>query len=77
MIDTLGWLLVEFGDTNRGLVLLQEAATRAPHIAEIRYHMAAALAKTGRRDEARKELERLLRADSAFPAVDRSKGFIE
>ena len=57
IIDTLGWLLVEKGDHQRGLVLLQEAVTRAPHNAEIRYHMAVALAKAGRSEEARRELE--------------------
>jgi len=66
VIDTLGWLLVQNGDTNRGLVLLQEAATKAPHIPDIRYHMAAALEKAGRRDEARKELDRLLKSNKTF-----------
>jgi putative PEP-CTERM system TPR-repeat lipoprotein len=72
VIDTLGWLLVQNGETNRGLVLLQEAATKAPHIPDIRYHMAAALEKTGRRDEARKELDRLLISNKAFPERDKA-----
>ncbi len=50
----------------RGLVLLQEAATRAPHIAEIRYHMAAALVKVGRNAEAHKELGRVLKDHADF-----------
>jgi len=73
VIDTLGWLLVRNGDTNRGLVLLQEAATKAPHIPDIRYHMAAALDKAGRRDEARKELDRLLKANKTFPERDKAE----
>jgi tetratricopeptide (TPR) repeat protein len=72
VIDTLGWLLVQNGETNRGLVLLQEAATKAPHIPDIRYHMAAALEKAGRRDEARKELDRLLKSNKAFPERDKA-----
>jgi Tfp pilus assembly protein PilF len=65
--DTLGWLLVQYGDTNRGLVLLQEARVKAPHIPDIHYHMAVALYKSGRTGEARKELDRLLRTGQAFP----------
>lgn len=73
VIDTLGWLLVQTGDTNRGLVLLQEAAMKAPHLPEIRYHMAAALAKAGRREEARKELDRLLKSSKTFPERDKAE----
>ena len=67
--DTLGWLLVRNGETNRGLVLLQEAAVKAPHMPEIRYHMAVALAKAGRRDESRKVLDRMLKTGKDFPSV--------
>jgi Tfp pilus assembly protein PilF len=77
VIDTLGWLLVQTGDTNRGLVLLQEAATKAPHIPEIRYHMAAALVKAGRREEARKELDRLLKSSKTFPERDKAEALRE
>jgi putative PEP-CTERM system TPR-repeat lipoprotein len=72
VIDTLGWLLVQNGETNRGLVLLQEAATKAPHLPDIRYHMAAALEKAGRREEARKELEHLLKSSKTFDERDKA-----
>jgi len=68
--DTLGWLLVQNGDTNRGLVLLQEARVKAPHIPDIHYHMAVALHKAGRNNEARKELDRLLKTGKQFPELD-------
>ena len=73
VIDTLGWLLVQNGETNRGLVLLQEAATKAPHLPDIRYHMAAALEKAGRREEARKELDRLLKSSKTFDERDNAE----
>ena len=75
--DTLGWLLVQHGETNRGLVLLQEARVKAPHIPDIHYHMAVALYKSGRVDEARKELDRLLRTGKAFPEQDEARALRE
>ena len=73
MIDTLGWLLVLNGESNRGLVLLQEARIKAPHIPDIQYHLAVALEKVGRKDEARKELNRLLKSNKAFPERDKAE----
>ena len=75
--DTLGWLLVQNGETSRGLLLLQEAALKAPHIPDIRYHMVIALNQAGRRDEARKELDRLLKRGKTFPDIDKARALQE
>lgn len=55
--DTLGWALVKQGQVDQGLRHLRDARLREPQNAEIRYHFAAALARAGRNDEARRELE--------------------
>jgi putative PEP-CTERM system TPR-repeat lipoprotein len=60
VIDTLGWILVQNGDTLRGLPLLRKAAGLAAKSADIRYHYAYALAANGEKPKAREELERLL-----------------
>ena len=72
VIDTLGWTHVQIGNATRGLVLLQEAVVKASHSPGIRYHMAVALDKAGRRDEARSELDRLLKSHPSFPERDKA-----
>lgn len=64
--DTLGWLLLERGDLQEGLRLLKLASMQPQAGAEIQYHYAVALARTGAKDEARQRLERLLQQDTAF-----------
>ena len=60
VMDTLGWILVQSDDPKRGYDLLKQAVDAAPNQGDIRYHMAAALRKQGKTDDARKELEKLL-----------------
>jgi Flp pilus assembly protein TadD len=76
-IDTLGWLLLNNGEHPRALLLLQEAALRAPHQAELRYHLAVALAKAGRNVEARKELTWLLENKQNFASADEARELLE
>jgi len=61
--DTLGWLLVEKGDTQRGIELLRQAVAGAPNAGEVRLHLAKALIKTGDRKGARSELEAITKLD--------------
>jgi len=67
IMDTLGWILVEQGDAARGLKLLKAASEKAPASTGIRYHWAAALAKSGDRAAARRELGDLLTKNKNFP----------
>jgi len=52
ILDTMGWLLVNSGQQERGLRLLQQAAMLAPHLPLIRYHQALAYEQTQRYSEA-------------------------
>ena len=64
--DTLGWILLEQGKTDRALELLQKASAQAPASTEIRYHWAVALSKSGDKAKARTELADLLTKDKNF-----------
>jgi Flp pilus assembly protein TadD len=66
ILDTLGWLLVEAGQNDRGVELLQRAVTLAPEAAETRYHLAQALVRSGKLSQARRELETLLSGNTRF-----------
>ncbi|UCV17406.1 XrtA/PEP-CTERM system TPR-repeat protein PrsT [Ferribacterium limneticum] len=58
--DTLGWVLVSKGQAEAGLRYLRDARLRSPDNGEIRFHLAYALAKLGRKSEAREELKAVL-----------------
>ncbi len=68
-IDTYGWILVLTGDAARGLELLRQAFTRAADSNEIRYHLAAALSRLGREEEARDELAKALESGDDFDGI--------
>jgi tetratricopeptide (TPR) repeat protein len=59
--DTYGWLLVEAGELDRGLELLEKAdAAAGLSQPEVRFHHAAALARAGQRDTAKRILGQLV-----------------
>jgi putative PEP-CTERM system TPR-repeat lipoprotein len=75
--DTLGWILVERGEVSRGMELLQKAVEQAPEQPSIRYHLAVAYAKLGRKDAARQELEKLAGVEQPFPEQDDARKLLE
>jgi len=76
VVDTYGWILLSSGNSEKALVILQEALVSAPDNAEITYHVAVAMDKAGRRDEARKLLSRLFRGNPSFSEVDKAKDLL-
>lgn len=77
VMDTLGWMLVEQGNTARGLPLLQKAASSAPGAPEIRYHLAVGLHKAGDKNGARKELETLLAQNRPFAQLEEARSLLK
>lgn len=68
IMDTLGVLLVEQGNVERGVELLAKAIAIAPQAAEIRLNYAKALLKAGNKPAAKHELETLSRLGETFAA---------
>lgn len=58
-LDRLGYELFDAGDTAGAEKALREAVATSPTFARARYHLAFLLAKSGRKDEAREEANRL------------------
>lgn len=75
-LDTLGWILVEKGQLPRGLSVLEQAVASSEGARpDIRYHLAAALARSGDKARARKELEQALR--TPFPQQAEAKALMQ
>jgi putative PEP-CTERM system TPR-repeat lipoprotein len=66
IMDTLGVILVDKGDTARGLELIKKAVDGAPKANNIRLNYAQALIKAGQKDAAKKELETLQKLGDKF-----------
>jgi putative PEP-CTERM system TPR-repeat lipoprotein len=77
VMDTLGWILVDQGDAARGLAILRQASAKAAQARDIRYHLAMGLFKTGDKDGARKELERLAAGDMRFAQADEARALLK
>ncbi|WP_020482475.1 XrtA/PEP-CTERM system TPR-repeat protein PrsT [Methylomonas sp. MK1] len=75
--DTLGWILANQGQAERGLNYLRNAHSRQSQNPEIRYHIAFALDQLQRKEEAKQELEKALNANSNFPGIDQAKSLME
>ena len=64
--DTLGWILVQQGRAEEGIPYLRQAVARKTDDPVLRYHLAVALNKLGRNEQALLELNRLLSGPGDF-----------
>ena len=60
LVDTIGWIHYKDGEYEEALTYLRRAARDAPANPTVRYHLGAALARTGDNERAREELREAL-----------------
>lgn len=77
ILDTLGWILAEKGDTGRSLLLLRKASALAPGEADISYHLGLALMKAGDKRAARHQFEQLLATARDYPKRAEVKAILD
>ncbi|MFZ6843184.1 XrtA/PEP-CTERM system TPR-repeat protein PrsT [Undibacterium sp. RuTC16W] len=77
IMDTLAWILLEQGNTERALPLLEKASGLQPDALEIRYHFAVALVKSGNKTKAKKELESITGPGKTFAKSDDAKTLLK
>ncbi len=70
ILDTYGWVLTQSGNPELGLPLLRNALARSANTAEIHYHYAVALHKSGRSEAALRELRKVLNENGSFPGSE-------
>jgi len=76
VMDTLGGILVENGDVQRGLELLEKAVAGAPDAPDIRLRYAQALVKAGDKEKARSELKTLVDSGKDFPKLKDARALL-
>lgn len=67
-MDTLAMLLADKGETAKAVELLRKALTTAPQAGAIQLNLAKVLIASGKKDEARNELETLAKMGEKFPS---------
>lgn len=75
-LDTLGWILAEQGNAERGVPLLEKALKLSPQDAEIHYHYALGILKSGDKVKARKEIEQILASGKNFPKAAEARALL-
>ena len=66
ILDTLGWVLTQTGQPEKGIAHLRNASARSFNSPDIQYHYAVALARTGDKKQATDILRKLLGSGKNF-----------
>ena len=73
IVDTYGWILVNFGQFEKGLKFIKEAFAKMPGNPEVAFHVGYALNKAGKSEEAKRVLERIVKDHKESPYAGEAK----
>ena len=74
--DTLGWILVQFGQPERGISYIRQSSQKKPSDATVRYHLGVAYLEAGRTQAGRTALEEAIGLGE-FPEIDDARRRLE
>ena len=77
VLDTYGWVLLQQGETEKGTQLLGQASQQLPDEAEVSYHYAVALYRSGDREGARQILETLVGEERTFDGSEQARQLLK
>jgi len=77
IMDTLGLILLDEGNTKRALELFRSASEKFPENPNYRYHLAQALIHDGYSAEAKRILTALLESGQSFPEEKQARAMLE
>ena len=75
-LDTLGWVHLKLGHQDEALRVMQLAIAKAPEHPVLNYHLGAALAESGRKDEAKTYIQKALNAGQTFAGIDEARSLL-
>lgn len=75
--DTYGWISLFFGETNRGVELLEKAAKQTNSNPDIMYHLAFGLNKQGKKDKAKQILAEVLEKHNNFSEREKAEKLLK
>jgi tetratricopeptide (TPR) repeat protein len=76
-LDTLGWIYVRQGSLNPAIATLEKAVSSGEVPAQVHYHYGVALAKLGRKDQAKVQLELATKGGRNYPGIEEARKLLQ
>jgi tetratricopeptide (TPR) repeat protein len=75
-LDTLGWVHLKLGHRDEAVRVMKLAVEKAPTHPVLNYHLGAAYAQSGRREQAQDHLRKALSAGQTFAGIENARALL-